>query len=167
MDFQTAYEGEIWCLCTVTFGPKSLKLNRRSVYCSRLYGIYAPKQNSIWHWGRYILLDSCFALFSIRFLLELQINYLLSKSRSLYLRNGGGENVYLYPQIKPHITSMGEIWGGWEGCLTAASALWPWCAHSFPRCLHLNSIETTYGAALVSKFNFGISKFWKFWILAF
>ena len=31
-------EGEIWCLCTVTFGPKSLKLNNRLVYCSRLYG---------------------------------------------------------------------------------------------------------------------------------
>ena len=34
------YEGEIWCLCTVTFGQKVSKLNSRPVYCSRLYGIY-------------------------------------------------------------------------------------------------------------------------------
>ena len=32
--FQTVYEGEIWCLCTVTFGQKSSKLNSRPVYCS-------------------------------------------------------------------------------------------------------------------------------------
>jgi hypothetical protein len=33
-DFQTVYEGEIWCLCTVTFGSK---LNSRPVYCLQLY----------------------------------------------------------------------------------------------------------------------------------
>ena len=38
-DHQTVYEGEIWCLCTVIFGPKSSKLNSRPVYCSRLYGM--------------------------------------------------------------------------------------------------------------------------------
>ena len=38
MAFQTVCEGEIWCLCTVTFGPKSIKLNSRPVYCSQLYG---------------------------------------------------------------------------------------------------------------------------------
>ena len=38
-DFQTVYEGEIWCLCTVNFGPKSSKLNSRPVYCSGLYGM--------------------------------------------------------------------------------------------------------------------------------
>jgi hypothetical protein len=38
--FQNVYEGEIWCLCTVTFGPKSPKLNSRSVYCLRLYSIW-------------------------------------------------------------------------------------------------------------------------------
>ena len=37
-DFQTLHEGDIWRLCTVTFGPKSLKLNSRPVYCSQLYG---------------------------------------------------------------------------------------------------------------------------------
>ena len=37
-DFQTVYEGEIRCLCTVTFGPKGPELNSRPVYCSRLYG---------------------------------------------------------------------------------------------------------------------------------
>ena len=37
-DFQKAYEGEIWCLCTVTFGQKNSKLNGRPVYCSWLYG---------------------------------------------------------------------------------------------------------------------------------
>ena len=35
---KTIFEGEIWCLCTVTFGPKSSKLNFRAVYCSQLYG---------------------------------------------------------------------------------------------------------------------------------
>ena len=39
-DFQKAYEGEIWCLCTVTFDQKVPKLNSRPVYCSRLYGMY-------------------------------------------------------------------------------------------------------------------------------
>ena len=34
----TVHVGEIWCLCTVTFCPKSSKLNSRPVYCSRLYG---------------------------------------------------------------------------------------------------------------------------------
>ena len=34
----SVYEGEIWCLCTGTFGQKSSKLNSRSVYCSLLYG---------------------------------------------------------------------------------------------------------------------------------
>ena len=38
--FQTVYEGEIWCLCTVTFDQKFPKLNSRLVYCSRLYCIY-------------------------------------------------------------------------------------------------------------------------------
>ena len=33
----TVYEGEIWCLCTVTFGQKGSKLNSKPVYCSRLY----------------------------------------------------------------------------------------------------------------------------------
>ena len=37
-DFQTVYEEEIWCLCTVTFGQKVPKLNSRPVYCLRLYG---------------------------------------------------------------------------------------------------------------------------------
>ena len=40
-------------------------------------------------------------------------------------------------------------------------------AHSFAKGLHPNSVETMYGAAIVSvicsNFNFGISKFWKFW----
>ena len=36
--FQTVYEAEVGCLCTVTFEPKSSKLNSRLVYCSRLYG---------------------------------------------------------------------------------------------------------------------------------
>ena len=38
-DFQKAYEGKIWCLCTVTFGQKVPTLNSRLVYCSRLYGM--------------------------------------------------------------------------------------------------------------------------------
>ena len=38
--FQTVYEGEIWCLCTVPFDPKSSKLNSRPVYCLQLYGSY-------------------------------------------------------------------------------------------------------------------------------
>ena len=37
-DFQTVYEGEFWCLCTVTFCQKSSKLNSRSVHCSWLCG---------------------------------------------------------------------------------------------------------------------------------
>ena len=32
----TVYEGEIWCLCTVTFGQKNSKLNSRPVYCLQL-----------------------------------------------------------------------------------------------------------------------------------
>ena len=32
--FQTVYEGEFWCLCTVTFGQNGPKLNRRPVDCS-------------------------------------------------------------------------------------------------------------------------------------
>ena len=31
LDFQKSYEGEIWCLCTVTFSPKVPKLNSRPV----------------------------------------------------------------------------------------------------------------------------------------
>ena len=38
-NFQTVCEGEIWCLCTMTFGQKSLKLNSRQVYCLRLYSL--------------------------------------------------------------------------------------------------------------------------------
>ena len=38
-DFQTAYEGEIWCLRTMTYGQKSSKLNSRPIYCSQLYGM--------------------------------------------------------------------------------------------------------------------------------
>ena len=41
--FQTVYEGEIWCLCTVTFAPKDPKLNSRPVYCLRLYGRWILK----------------------------------------------------------------------------------------------------------------------------
>ena len=37
-DFQKAYEAEISCLCTVTFGQKDPKLNSRPVYCFRLCG---------------------------------------------------------------------------------------------------------------------------------
>ena len=36
--FQTVYEEEFWCLCTVTFGRNGPKLNSRLVYCSRLDG---------------------------------------------------------------------------------------------------------------------------------
>ena len=32
LDFQTASEREIWCLCTVTFGQESPKLNSKTVY---------------------------------------------------------------------------------------------------------------------------------------
>ena len=39
-DFQKAYEGEIWYLCTMTFGQKVPKLNCRLVYCSRLYSMW-------------------------------------------------------------------------------------------------------------------------------
>ena len=38
-DFQKAYEGEILCLCSVTFDQKYPNLNSGPVYCSRLYGI--------------------------------------------------------------------------------------------------------------------------------
>ena len=37
--FQTVYEGEFWCLCTVTFGQNGPQLNSRPVYCLKLYGI--------------------------------------------------------------------------------------------------------------------------------
>ena len=37
LDFQKAYEGEIQCLCIVTFGQNIPKLNSRPVYCSQLY----------------------------------------------------------------------------------------------------------------------------------
>ena len=37
-DFQNVYEGEIWCLCTMTFGQKVPKLNSSLVYHLRLYG---------------------------------------------------------------------------------------------------------------------------------
>ena len=40
LDFQKAYEGEICCLCTGTFGQKVPKLNSSLIYCSRLYGIF-------------------------------------------------------------------------------------------------------------------------------
>jgi hypothetical protein len=37
--FQTVYEGEFWCLCTVTLEQNGPKLNSRPVYySSRLYG---------------------------------------------------------------------------------------------------------------------------------
>ena len=36
--FQTVYEGEFLCLCTVTFGQKGPKLNSRPVYWLQLYG---------------------------------------------------------------------------------------------------------------------------------
>ena len=39
LDFQTVYDGKIGCLCTVTFGQKSSKLNSKPVYCSQLFGI--------------------------------------------------------------------------------------------------------------------------------
>ena len=50
-DFQKAYEREIWCLCTVTFGQKVPKLNSRPVYCSRLYGMQdlKIKWRTIWN----------------------------------------------------------------------------------------------------------------------
>ena len=35
-DFQTVYEGEILCLCTVTFGQNGPKLNSSPVYCLQL-----------------------------------------------------------------------------------------------------------------------------------
>ena len=37
--FRRLMMGEIWCLCTVTFGQKVPKLNSRLVYCSQLYGM--------------------------------------------------------------------------------------------------------------------------------
>ena len=45
MHFQTVYKRQIWCLCTVTFGKTSSKLNSRPVYCSQLYGCS-------WHDGK-------------------------------------------------------------------------------------------------------------------
>ena len=44
-DFQTVCEGEIWCLCTVTFDQKNSKLYGRAVYCSQLYGIFKDLGN--------------------------------------------------------------------------------------------------------------------------
>ena len=35
-EFQTVYKGEIWCLCTVTFGQNISKLNSRPVYYSQI-----------------------------------------------------------------------------------------------------------------------------------
>ena len=48
--FQTVYEGEFWCLCTVTFGKYGPKLNSRPVYCSRLYG--SETRNFTWFYPR-------------------------------------------------------------------------------------------------------------------
>ena len=36
--FRLFMKGDIWCLCTVIFGKKTSKLNRRLVYCSWFYG---------------------------------------------------------------------------------------------------------------------------------
>jgi hypothetical protein len=44
---QTVYEGKTCCLCIVTFGQKSSKLNSRLVYCSRLYGLSLNTQPKI------------------------------------------------------------------------------------------------------------------------
>ena len=38
-DFQTVYEGEIWCLCTVTFVENISKLNIRPVYSLQIYDL--------------------------------------------------------------------------------------------------------------------------------
>ena len=43
---QSVYEGEIWCLSTVTFWEKVDFCNSRQVYCSRLYGIAIFLDNS-------------------------------------------------------------------------------------------------------------------------
>ena len=75
MDFQTVYEGEIWCLCTVTFGQKSSKLNSRTVYCSQLYGTY-PLQGKVHVW---ILAYSNPASLSIPSMLYDFVPFLLSK----------------------------------------------------------------------------------------
>ena len=48
------YEVEIWCLCTVTFGQKSLKLNSRPFYCSQLY-ITSNQTNKMKWTNTYIL----------------------------------------------------------------------------------------------------------------
>ena len=45
--FQNIFEGEIWCLCTLTFGQTFPKLNSRLVYCWRLYGIFTSKSLQI------------------------------------------------------------------------------------------------------------------------
>ena len=50
--FRLFMKGKIWCLCTVTFGQKISKLNRRLIYCSRLYGIYYIHDQSIQHDNR-------------------------------------------------------------------------------------------------------------------
>ena len=57
--FQKAYEGEIWCLCTLTFGQKVPKLNSRPVYCSQLYGTILVLFNPIWHWGNTFINVNC------------------------------------------------------------------------------------------------------------
>ena len=47
-DFNKAYEGEIWCLCTVTFGQKVQKLNSRPVYCLQIYVNQNWKEGVSW-----------------------------------------------------------------------------------------------------------------------
>ena len=42
--FQTVYEGEIWCLCTVTFDPKGPNLNSRPVYTARDFTVITKGQ---------------------------------------------------------------------------------------------------------------------------
>ena len=41
MDYQTVYEGKIWCLCTVTFSSMSLNL-KRLYGISRVMSTYCP-----------------------------------------------------------------------------------------------------------------------------
>ena len=50
--FQIVYEGEIWCLFTVSFGQKSSKFDSRPVYCSQLYGIQLLQVLFITFWGQ-------------------------------------------------------------------------------------------------------------------
>ena len=52
-DFQTVYEGEIWCLCAVTIGQKGPILNSSLVYCSSLYCEYENhKQLTVKYFGK-------------------------------------------------------------------------------------------------------------------